>query len=329
LHITIPSYFSALLGRLLYHRHRIPYGIDYIDPWVDEWSGSQQPFGKAWLAHRLSVVLEPWAVKSASLITGVAPLYFEDVLIRNPGLRDRVVTRAMPYGASAKDFELVRRSNSKPALFDPSDGRFHIVYAGALLPKALAVLDRLLEAMTILREDEPELFGRLRFHFIGTGRSPTDPTGHNVMPSAARLGLDQVVSEHPHRMAYPDVLTHLVYADGILILGSTERHYTPSKVYQAIQARRPIFALLHEESTAQQALKDARAGASVCLGKGELPQARHIAERLKDFVTTAWDPQSFNSSIADSTYSARRSAELLAQSLDEALAKARHARKGA
>ena len=36
----------------------------------------------------------------------------------------------------------------------------------------------------------------------------------------------------------------------MLVLGSTEPHYTPSKVFQAMLSRRPVFAMLHRDSTA-------------------------------------------------------------------------------
>ena len=32
--IPVPSYYPSLIGRMLYSKYKIPYGIDYIDPWV-------------------------------------------------------------------------------------------------------------------------------------------------------------------------------------------------------------------------------------------------------------------------------------------------------
>lgn len=323
-HVTVPSHYSALLGRLIHERHGIPYGIDYIDPWIYSVPDSEPDFGKSRLSQRLGLLLEPWAVRKASLITGVAPLYFEDVLRRNPHLREGLVTKAMPYGASARDFEFARESKRPPTLFDPADGCFHIVYAGALMPMSVSVLERLLQALACVREEAPELYARLRLHFIGTGKSPTDPNGYNVMLLAEKLGVDGVITEHPHRMAYVDVLIHLVHASGILILGSTERHYTPSKIFQAIQAKRPVLALMHEASTAQAVLRESGAGISISLNEVALPSPAVIAERLRAFMTRPWQPDSFNSRIVDDAYSARRSAELLTEGLREATAASRH-----
>jgi len=323
IHITVPSNFSAPLGRLVYERHHIPYGIDYIDPWIHQWPEAKVVLSKAWCSYQLGKILEPWAVQKASLITGVAPLYFQDVLDRNPEIRNRIITRSMPYGSSAKDFEQVGTKRQLPTLFDPNDGRFHLVYAGALLPKAQLVLDRLLEALGILKENRPDLMSRLRLHFIGTGRSATDKAGYQVLPRAINCGVGAAVSEHPHRMSYADVLTHLIHASGIVILGSTEPHYTPSKVFQAIQARRPIFALLHQASTAHKVIAESGAGLSIRLLDGEIPPADLIAEHLVEFVTTAWEPHKFTAEIENGPNSARHSAEVLASGLNEALALSR------
>ena len=54
LHITIPSNFSACLGRLIHQRYGTPYGIDYIDPWVHQFPGSDQPLTRAWGSARLA-----------------------------------------------------------------------------------------------------------------------------------------------------------------------------------------------------------------------------------------------------------------------------------
>ncbi|MBC7510233.1 MAG: hypothetical protein H7320_16035, partial [Ferruginibacter sp.] len=62
------------------------------------------------------------------------------------------------------------------------------------------------------------------------------------------------------RIPYLNVLAHLNIADGIFILGSTEPHYTPSKVYQGVLSGKPLLAELHSASTAREVLEKAGAG---------------------------------------------------------------------
>jgi hypothetical protein len=322
LHVTVPSHYSALLGRMVHDAHGVPYGIDYIDPWVHDWPGTDVRFSKAWASSKLGTTLEPWAIKDASLITGVAPLYYEDVLKRNPHLRAQAVTAAMPYGGSESDFDTLRATPRDPYLFDKNDGRFHMIYAGAMLPRAYGVLERLFQAMAILRTREPELAKKLHITFVGTGKSPTDPKGFNVQPYAERFGITAMVTEHPARVPYVDVLNHLLHASGTLIVGSTEAHYTPSKSFQAVQARRPLLALLHETSTAAEFLQRSNAATVVTLAEERLPDPDVLATTLARFMRdTSYDPNNVRWELFDD-YSARASAKVLAEALDQAHARA-------
>jgi hypothetical protein len=322
LHVTVPSHYSALLGRMVHQAHGTPYGIDYIDPWVHYWPGSEVKYSKAWASMKLGGTLEPWAVRDASLITGVAPLYYEDVLKRNPHLRAQAVTAAMPYGGSEIDYQALRSKPRDTFLFDRNDGRFHMIYAGAMLPKAYDVLERLMRALVVLRAREPELAKQLRITFVGTGKSPNDPKGFNVQPYAERLGVTDMVYEHPARVPYVDVLNHLMHASGTLIVGSTEAHYTPSKAFQGVQARRPMLALLHEASTAADFLQRSNAATVVTLTEERLPEPEALATTLAEFMRdTAYDPGYVRWELFED-YSARSSAKVLGQALDEAHARA-------
>ena len=141
-----------------------------------------------------------------------------------------------------------------PTEFDPSDGRFHLVYAGALLPKAHGAGS----ASCNRRRPEGAAAARWLAGCACTSSGPAEPLGIRMATTSSLStahGGCGAVTEHPHRMAYLDVLANLMGASGVLIVGSTEPHYTPSKVYQAVQSRRPVLALLHEASNAVQVLE--------------------------------------------------------------------------
>src|SRR5262245_6328931 len=149
--VTVPSFYSAVLGELLYRRAPLPFGIDYQDPWVHSWPAAEVTYSKAWASLQLARRLEPWATRNATLITGVAEGYFEGVLDRNPVLRSSCVAASMPIGFSGLDFAAPAVTSRGPTEFDAGDGRLHLVYAGALLPKAHSVMERLLQAVAVLR----------------------------------------------------------------------------------------------------------------------------------------------------------------------------------
>lgn len=254
--IPVPSFYCALLGRWLHHSTGIRYGIDYIDPWVHRFPGSEKRFSRHWFSTRAARLLEPIAVGRASLIAGVAEGYFKAVLDRNPMLRQRAVSGAMPYGGEKRDHLVAETSPGRTCLF-AKNGKFQLVYAGALLPKAVQPLEALFAAIAGARE----LFSNTAFHFIGTGKPGGTDGGYSVKLVAQKYGLwEEVVFEHPQRIPYMDVLFCLKQADAIFVLGSTEPHYTPSKIYQAVLSGKPVAALLHQQSPAVVVLEEAGAG---------------------------------------------------------------------
>jgi hypothetical protein len=189
-----------------------------------------------------------------------------------------------------------------------------------MLPKAYPVLNVLFAALGRLQEHDPRLYERLQFHFVGTGSAPDDPNGHNIWPLAQEYGIEDVVSEHPARIPYLDVLSHLQEADGALIVGSTERHYTPSKTYQAVQSKCPIWALLHEESSATDIIRKSNAGRVASFEEDTLPSAEDVASSLRKFVAEdQYSPENVRWEFYDQ-YSARETTRELAEALDEAYA---------
>jgi hypothetical protein len=314
--VTIPSNYLALVGGLIDRHYGVPFGIDYQDPWVTP--GDDPPFTKAWGSRRLAQLLEPKAVRGAALITGMAPGYVAGMLQRNPTVASSAVLAYMPMGMAPEDFDLVRAIHRRPFLFDPADGRFHMIYAGALLPAGVVVLDAFLAGLRALRETAPSVAARLRVHFVGTGTSPDDPQGHRVLPRAQAAGVAEMVSEHPHRIGYVDTLNHLEQSGAVLVIGSTERHYTPSKVFQGMLSRRPVFALLHEESTAVGMIRTADAGEVLTLTEQTMPDPRAIARSLSAIVERRAAAAAVVDIAAFEAYSARESARALARALDQA-----------
>jgi hypothetical protein len=126
-----------------------------------------------------------------------------------------------------------------------------------MLPKAYKPLEAIFKSIAANRE----MFADVEFHFIGTGSRSNDENSHTIKPVAEFFGLYQnSVFEYPKRISYIDVLVHLQAADGIFVLGSTEPHYSPSKVYQGILSGRPLLAVLHRESSVLAVINGSRAG---------------------------------------------------------------------
>jgi hypothetical protein len=316
LYIPIPSFYCAIIGRWLNKTTGIKYGIDYIDPWVHKFPGSEKVFSRHWFTTKIAVLLEPIAVKRAALITGVAESYYKAVLERNPHLKSQSVCGSMPYGGEQEDHNLLQRLELTPYLFKKGKKKL-LVYAGAMLPKAYGLLESIFKSI----RERSSLFDEVEFHFIGTGKTSNDPDGYNIKPLAEKYGLWQsVVYEYPRRIPYLDVLVHLNVSDGIFILGSTEPHYTPSKVYQGILSGKPILAVLNRQSSAVAVLKQSGGGLVLAFDNDvelsvierDFPGlAVRYFEWMKDFNRNHIDRQVFEK------YSARNITKQLAELLNK------------
>jgi hypothetical protein len=164
----------------------------------------------------------------------------------------------------------------------------HLVYVGTLLPNGVETLRLLLAGLAQARRDD-ELARRLRLHFFGTSNQ-SNADRCRALPLAAEFGLTDVVTESPGRLDYLDALSVLTHASAIVLLGSAEPHYTASKLYPALLARRPLLALFHEKSSVVSILQSVGREPTVRLatygGTSILNQARveTVAGQLRALV---------------------------------------------
>jgi glycosyltransferase involved in cell wall biosynthesis len=252
LFITLYPVYPALLGPRLKREFSIPFVLDYQDPWVGSWglNVGGGPHGEAdWksrVSRLLGTWLEPTAVKSADALTAVSQGTIDGIVERIPAA-GRIPHGVIPLGFESADFDALERRRIAFDLYDPDDGHIHLVYVGTLLPNGLQTLRLLLSGLALARQVD-ERARDIRLHLFGTSNQSKGDR-HRALPLAAELGLSDVVTELPGRLDYLDALAALTHASGILLLGSSEPHYTASKLYPALLARRPVLAVFHEKSS--------------------------------------------------------------------------------
>jgi hypothetical protein len=323
LYIPIPPNYSSLLGPLARRIYGIPYAIDYIDPWIYPITDDERRSWKARVARLAARVLEPVAVSAVSGVTGVAPEYYAGVLARHPRLRRRP-SAGIPYGGEALDHQTIDSNGHRPSLLDRPvlRDRKVLVYAGALLPRAHGTLRALLTTCRQWVESGDPAAQKLTLLFVGTGLRPKDATSGLVAPIARQCGAEGFVVEVAARQPYLDVLTLLHHAQGVLILGSSDAGYTASKTFQALHARRPILALLHENSSASAILRG-MAGASLVPFSETHPVeacAAKIRAGLTEVMSAGAGPVVRDLALLE-PYSAREMARRLAAFFDAVLAR--------
>ncbi|WMI68447.1 hypothetical protein [Mangrovimonas sp. YM274] len=248
--IPIPSFYTALLGRMIHDKTGIPYGIDYIDPWVRDITNQNDTRAK--LSQLVARNLEPYAVNKAAFITGVSTPYYWPVIERN--FKTPPAHVGMPYGFDPNDHKIQLKGLKMPWEGMPNCKPW--IYAGAFLPNSHVFMEAFFKAIARLKEDG-NWDADIRLFFIGTGPYPAK----RITAYAADYGLEDIVVEQRERQPFLYILNYLSAAYRVMLFGSTEKHYTASKTYQCLLSERPLFTVLHGESQAVQVLKDVKADA--------------------------------------------------------------------
>jgi len=329
LFITVYPVYPALLGPKLKQQFGVPFVLDYQDPWVGAWGstvGAGPNGSRDWKSaamRRLGVWLEPRAVAAADALVAVSQGTIDGIVQRIPAA-GRVPHEAIPLGFEPDDFARLSVRPRSQVYFDAADGKVHLCYVGTLLPAGMGTLRTLLEAVRSLAAHDPAAADRIRLHFFGTSNQSTS-SRDIVMPIARELGVEANVTERPGRLDYLDALTVLAGASGILLLGSSERHYTASKLYPALLARRPILALFHEASSVVAILRTVGQEPTVRLvtygdGKTDRSHVSAVARHLQSLAAGAtYDARDVRLDRADDV-SARALARRLAGVFDQVCA---------
>lgn len=308
--IPIPSFYTALLGPFLHKKTKIPYGIDYIDPWVNGFVDYHKPFTRAWISNQLAKILEPLSVKKAALISGVSTPYYQGVLHRN--FKNKPIEHVgMPYGFDPNDHKIKLNNINLP--WQEEKNIKPIIYAGAFLPKSHLFLELMFQSVKELRE-ESRWDENIRFYFLGTGTYKAK----SIKAYAEENNISDIVTENRNRFPFLHILNFLSASAGVLVIGSTEKHYTASKTFQALLSRKPVFPIFHNQSSAVDILSESNADKylSKYYPNEKTNELKlRIKENLFSFASEKyeWNPK-FNNL---DNYSAKASAKALVEKLNK------------
>lgn len=285
-------YFSTtafpvmILGRYWKRRFGIPYVIDMQDPWHTDYYLDQPPDErppKFWFSYRLDKYLEPVAMKGVDGIISVSHEYCNTLCARYDNICPSMC-EVIPFSASQIDFTVAQSEHIIQGVVESSSDLINLVYAGAISSSMKVAARAILGAVSQGRREHPELFLRVRLHFVGTSYAPPGEGKKSVMPIAEEYNLNGVVDEYPDRIPYFRALRLLRQADILVVPGSDEVAYTASKLATYILARRPLLAVFHERSSIVAVLHETKAGTAVTFDEGT--SADVLADRVKDELET-------------------------------------------
>jgi hypothetical protein len=269
--LSTTMFHTMALGRLWKRKSGVPFVLDIQDPWVNDYAAGQ-PAARSGIKHRaarrLHGLLEPWTMRVVDGIVAVSESYHVELRRRYPWIRESNCL-TLPFGASSLDFELAGRADPDNPFFTPGAGLIHGVYAGCLGTAMRFACRAICQALRAGLSESPDLFRRVRLHFIGTDYAAGDRARETIRPIAAELGVADLIQEQPHRVPYFSALNLLKQADFLLVPGSDDPGYTASKTFPYILAGKPLLAVFHESSSVVGALRETGAGDVVTFRNGE------------------------------------------------------------
>ena len=240
-----PRASAHLVAAVLSEHAGLPWLADYRDPW-STYQFRQYPTQAHKAAHEK---LEAWALSRAAAVTAVNRPIVDDLVARHPWVQGRA--HVLPNGFDRAE---------QAASVELGDG-FWIVHTGRLYGREQQVA-AFLEALAALPADVKALF-------VGVDES-------RVRPEADRFGLgDRVRVER--LVPLPLALGYQRAADALLLVNGRRPESMSSKVFEYLQAGRPIFAVSPDGSAARSLF--AEVGGGTCV----LPDDR-MAEPLAAFV---------------------------------------------
>jgi hypothetical protein len=305
--IPIPSFYVAVLGRIIYEKTSTPYGIDYIDPWLRDISNRKN--FRSILSLQLAKILEPIAVKKTSIISGVATSYYQSVLDRY-FKNKKIMHVGMPYGFDPNDHKIKIDNLELPW----NEDCIPYVYAGAFLPNSGLFIDKLFKyiANLIKKNQFPD---KIKLFFLGTGNY----THKSIKEYAEDYNLQNIVVENRKRYPFLHILNFLSKAKGVLLIGSTEKHYTASKIFQSLLSGRPVFAILHKESSATKIFEESNADLFLVKYNEDVQKLEtDISKKFYDFIVNGEKYYNPNLKALDK-YSAKYSAKKLVETIEKVL----------
>jgi glycosyltransferase involved in cell wall biosynthesis len=244
--------FACLpLGRYWLARYGVPFVIDLQDPWVNDYyernPSAPRPGGVKFRFARAAAALSEGKTLAAcaGLIT-VSPAYVEVLRQRYDFMATKPAV-TLPFGIDPTDFARAAQLAASGRLFAAQPGRLHVVSVGRGGPDLHPALRAVLASAEIARSAaaaagaaEPSL----EFHLVGTSYAAQSAATPQFAAVIAAAGAADFCHEHSARIGYFDALRLLREADVILVLGSADASYSPSKLHTALAAGKPVLAVV-------------------------------------------------------------------------------------
>lgn len=240
----VPPWYILIAAPIVKWFTKVPYGIDFIDPWVHEEVATNRNF-KYKASQFIARNLEKWVCKNASVIFSVSEGINQNLKRRHPILQNTPMF-AVPYGAEENDFATLAKQ-----ITISKNEKFTVRYIGAIWGDCYAVLNGLMPAFSKWHHQVDynlEMYGTT-YAGDGLAKSQMDKWfQENEMTEFAK--------EFPLRVTYKKAVELSLTADLLFLLGGMQPYYAASKLMGLIVSKKPFLAFVHKDSFPAKFLKE-------------------------------------------------------------------------
>lgn len=216
--------WSSLVTAFLLHKlTRVPFIVDFRDPWV----GNPYHESRGEIFDRLDTKLEKVIVESAALVSANTNPLKEEFLKRYPYLpSDKFIV--LPNGFDEEEFRNVET-------FSGNHNRLVLAHAGLLYKQRDP--SPIFKAFENILKSNPDTEGKIKFVQIGDVQ-----TDYNPKEMFSYL-YDSDMAEILSPMPYKDCINELNRADVLVIVQPETLTQVPSKLYDYLCLKKPILTI--------------------------------------------------------------------------------------
>jgi Glycosyl transferase 4-like domain len=301
----VPPWYIMVMAPMLKKITKVPYVIDYIDPWLFELtSRNPKAVVSQWLARRL----EGFVLRRSSAVFAVSEGILKDLRSRYPGIAERPMI-AVPYGVEVSDYQSIRPEVKKGE-------KILMRYTGAVSENMLPVIDVLLKAMKRMNEFIP-----LDVLFTGTtyaGAGLVRPVLAEIIEANA---VQDFVIENPARVGYRKALELGMSSDFQLLIGDTTAYYAASKMMGLVASGKPFFAFLNEASFPAHFLKQLQYKDMVVFSPEQLDDSKLTEIVFKALLKAIRDKDQYQAVSTDHPVFSQYTAEAMTKTFTDTFQK--------
>lgn len=318
------AFLTMTLGPRWRRRYGVPFVLDFHDPWHAGPPGNarfRRQGVKHQLMRRIHSAAEARTAPLASGLISVSDAYTEALRRRFPSLAD-VPAETAPFGYADSDIDAARRVGRAWRWSAPGAPMLTCVCAGRIAPPMLPSLEAFVSLLAHAQAQAAAPLANMRAAFLGTGYKPS---GNPAISAAlaSRFGVGERIAERPDRAPLLDALKTLIEADVLLVLGSQDAAYQPSKLYQYLSVRKPLLCVAPAASRLAQTVRDLETVVFIATDATDMAgAARRAAAKLDRLLAGGGDAYAEREPIRE-CFNARALAARECDLFDRALAHSR------